>query len=131
MIRAVFGLLMLATACAPTQQVVWQNYQSDLLRFGYLRLDRAPRDVPYTNADIARAFRHIMFFDEYVLEDGKYAPGLTARELEKRSEPVTYAIAGTGVTAADQRHLEEIAIRLADLTGLDIEQVQELSLIHI
>ena len=110
--------LLVLSACGPDQQDVWAGYQKDLLRYGYLRLDRNPRDVSYTNADIAQAFQRIMFFDEYVLEDGSYKPGLTERDLEKRAGPVTYALAGTGVTSADRRHLDEIAIRLSGVTGL-------------
>ena len=118
-------------ACAPNQQDVWDGYQKDLLRYGYLRLDRNPRDVSYTNADIAEAFQRIMFFDEYVLEDGSYKPGLTERDLEKRAGPVTYAMAGGGGTTADMRHLEEIAVRISGVTGLDIEEVQEDAAIHL
>lgn len=126
----VMALLALA-ACAPDQSRVWHSYQSDLLRFGYLRLDRDPRDITYTNEDIARAFRRIMFFDEYVLENGSYAPGLTERELEKREGPVTYALAGTGVTDRDLRHLDEIAMRVSQVTGLTIERVQQDASIHL
>ncbi|MFK7943297.1 MAG: DUF2927 domain-containing protein [Paracoccaceae bacterium] len=125
------ALLLSLAACAPDQSAVWQAYQSDLLRYGYLRLDRAPRDIRYTNQDIAAAFQRIMFFDEYVLEDGSYKPGLTARELEKRTEPVTYALAGASVTDADKRHLEEIATRLQRVTGLQIKKVDQDASIHL
>ncbi|MEM1297961.1 MAG: DUF2927 domain-containing protein [Pseudomonadota bacterium] len=130
MIRWIVVALM-AVACAPAPEVAWQDRHDLLLRYGYLRLDRAPRDAPYTNADIARAFRHIMFVDEHVWEDGTYRPAWRARPLEKRTGPVTYTLAGGGVTETDRRHMREIAERLTDATGLEVRNADEGADIHL
>ena len=121
----VMALVTGLAACAPDPGAIWQNYQESLLRGGFLRTERDPREITYNNADIARSFRRIMFFDEFALENDSYRPGLTMRALEKRSGPVAYALSGKGVTARDRGHLAEIAARIAKLTGLDIHPARD------
>ncbi|MEM7212673.1 MAG: DUF2927 domain-containing protein [Pseudomonadota bacterium] len=117
-------LVLSACSTAPIYELsdaeVWRRYEASLIAKGKLKTDRTPLEAPYDNEDLIRAFREIMFFDEFVREDSVYRTGRAERLLEKRTGPVGYSIWGAGVTETDRADLAEIAGRIQRATGLDL-----------
>lgn len=126
--RAIASIALLAvSACASVpipQQLsdaeVWRRYEASLIAKGKLKTDRAPLEAPYSNDDLTRAFREIMFFDEFIRDDTGYRSGRAERLLEKRVGPVRYSIWGAGVTATDRSDLAVIASTIGRATGLEL-----------
>ena len=113
-------------ACSPTANArltdadVWRAYEKSLISKGKLKTERAPIDTPYSNESLIRAFREIMFFDEFIRDEDSYRAGRAERLLEKRSGPVRYSLWGQGVTERDKADLTDIATRVQRATGLTL-----------
>lgn len=125
----VAGMLLLA-GCASNPGFPDSDYwrvQAALLQDnGLLRFERAPADAPFNNADIAEAFRRIMFYDEYALEDGRFVERQVPRLLEKFEGPVTVSLQGNAIRPTDRRQLGTMLARLRRATGLQITETPEL-----
>ena len=131
--------LFALTACAmPSQQPeiksdadMWRAYEASLIAKGKLKTERIPPEAPYSNADLIRTFREIMFFDEFIRENESYRAGRAERRLEKRTGPVRYSIWGSGVTAQDRRDLTEVVKRIRRATSLDLKEADQSSDIEV
>ncbi|MEM7423226.1 MAG: DUF2927 domain-containing protein [Pseudomonadota bacterium] len=110
-------------ADAGMERFAWLAYEQTLIRTGHLRTERAPDDAPFSNADVLRNFREVIFYDEYVRTPEGYVDRRTPRRLEKRSGRVTYTLWGGGVTSVDHEHMTEMVDRVARATGLEIVEV--------
>ncbi|MEM7746529.1 MAG: DUF2927 domain-containing protein [Paracoccaceae bacterium] len=102
---------------------MWRFYEAEQRAAGRLRTERAPVDAQFSNEELLRAFREVMFFDEAVAEDVSYRTGRIERTLEKRRDPVRYAIFGAGVTPCDRNDVAEVAEIIAKATGLTLIEV--------
>lgn len=109
------------TACAEPESVgtrgdLFATYQAEMQDRGFLRIDTDPEDMPYTNGQLAEAFRRIAFFtypnDEYRL----------AKPLTRWQGPVRYSVLGD---EDDQDQVDALMARMAQLTGLDIRHAPE------
>lgn len=124
--RSVWLLLIVVAACSSantppmTDADVWRAYEASLVAKGKLKTARNPPEAPYTNEDLIRTFREIMFFDEFIRTDGAYRVGRAERRLEKREETVRYTIWGNGVTDTDRADLASMANRVTRATGLNL-----------
>ncbi|MEM9063674.1 MAG: DUF2927 domain-containing protein [Pseudomonadota bacterium] len=110
---------------------MWRLYEAEQRSAGRLRIDRKPTDADYSNADLLETFREIMFFDEAVVEAVSYRTGRRERRLEKRRDPVRYAVFGTGVTPCDRADIEEIVELVSEATGLSLIEVSSEAEIEI
>jgi hypothetical protein len=130
--RAACGRLILAflgglaAACTPVIDAeYWRTYQAELQRIGYLRTERAPTDAQFSNADLIENFRRIIFFDEFVLEDGEFRNEFASRNLEKQTGDVGYSIHGESVTDLDLEQIKAFADRMSGVTGLTVRRVEK------
>ncbi|MEM6906837.1 MAG: hypothetical protein AAF568_13160, partial [Pseudomonadota bacterium] len=108
---ALAGLLALA-ACGPSVSKFppsyWTGYENRLKAEGKLRTDRAPADVPFTNADLVRNFAKTAFG-----LDPEFQRGLSAAELAetdmvmKWTGPISYAVFGR-TTPDDRRQIIQL-----------------------
>lgn len=115
--------VLAAAGCAPRLNAdYWRAYEAEAVAKGRLRIERAPRDAPITEAGLIRTFREIIFYDEYVSEEGAFVARRVPRRLEKFSGPVRYAVAGSAVTASDRAHIRDMMARMRRVTGLDIAE---------
>lgn len=114
-------VLLLCGGCTPTYDAqYWRSYEQERLADNELRTDRDPADAPFTNADLIRNFREIMFYDEYIRVDERYVPGRAPRPLEKLSGPVRYAI--YGATPEDLGQIDTFLGIARRATGLEFVQ---------
>ena len=109
------GLAVAACSGAPRKDL-FDTYQSQMQLHGFLRTEREPADVPFSNASLVENFRRIAFFT-YPNDERHVAKPLTRWE-----EPIRYAVLGTD---ADLAQVDALMRRLAGLTGLTIELVPE------
>lgn len=139
-LRAWLCLMLLGlSACAmPSSQPeiksdadMWRAYEASLIAKGKLKTARIPLEAPYSNTDLIRTFREIMFFDEFIRENASYRAGRAERRLEKRSGPVRYSIWGSGVTAKDRRDLKEVVKRIRRATSLYMFEADKSSDIEV
>lgn len=141
-IRSVLRLVLLAAiaglaACSPSANVrlsdteVWKAYEKSLIAKGKLKTERAPIEAPYSNENLIRAFREIMFFDEFIRDEDSYRSGRAERLLEKRTGPVHYSLWGQGVTERDRADLTDIATRVQRATGLTLIETARSSDIEV
>lgn len=106
-------------ACAPSgsdRGDLFAAYQAEMQERGYLRTDRDPHDVSYSNARLAEHFRRIAFFT--FPNDEVHLP----KPLTRWKGPIRYAVLGTG---EDQEQVDLLMARIAGLTGLDIGDAPE------
>lgn len=124
-------------ACAPavnmtlTDTEVWRAYEKSLIAKGKLKTERAPVEVAYSNENLIRSFREIMFFDEFIRDETSYRTGRAERLLEKRVGPVRYSLWGQGVTERDRADLTDIATRVQRATGLTLVETARSSDIEV
>lgn len=110
----------LAGCAQPPTEEEFRAYTVALQSSGKMREDRTPIDAPFSNADLERNFREIMFYDEYVENNGGFHPARAPRKLEKWTRPIRYEVFGDDVTPADVSYVRETARRLTGATGLKI-----------
>ena len=120
-------LAITAAGCQPKaiSPETWRAYEADLISDGLLRTDRAPADAPITNESLIRNFHEIIFFDEYVLDKGRYIRRHEKRTLEKLRGAPRLQIFGSTVTERDRVHIRDAVARIAAATGLEIVEVSE------
>lgn len=125
----VFSVMALA-ACTPSsgnqvqaeaqavgeQANAFAEYQSRMQARRYLRTDWDPADAPFSNAELAENFHKIAFFA--FPNDQFHIP----KPLTRWRSPVKYAVLGN---AQDQEQVAELMLRIARLTGLDIQRTSE------
>jgi hypothetical protein len=97
-------------------------WERQLLAKGFLRTDLAPRDAPYTNAELARNFREIVFKIEFYYQGDKRVARRLDSSLSKWVAPIRYRIDGDAVTAEDVRTIRAFAGRLQVLTGVSFTE---------
>jgi hypothetical protein len=92
---------------------------------GLLRLETAPADAPFDNAELARNFEWIALRSEVALD----RPGTddNAREgaLRRWSGPIRWNLIGAGATLRDRAEIAAVFERIAEASGLDIAEVGE------
>jgi Protein of unknown function (DUF2927) len=112
-LAGVFGL----GACGGLERKeLFESYQSEMQMRGFLRTERDPPDVAYSNARLVENFRRIAFFT--YPNDERHV----AKPLTKWHGPIRYAVIGTDLDA-DQ--VDALMARLSALTGLPIIPVGE------
>lgn len=113
----VCAVVTLSAGCADTRDLqVYNDYTAKAVEAGDLRTDFAPEDARYSNADLVRNFRRIVFFSEFSdIADraARPTPGL----LNRWAGPIRYRLLGSGVTAHDRGLVKDLADRFAELTG--------------
>ena len=117
-----FGIVSVAlglAACAPSASErgdLFAAYQSEMQKRGYLRTDRDPQDVPYSNERLAEHFRRIAFFTFPNDEEHIRKP------LTRWQRPIRYTVLGT---EEDQEQVDRLMAHIAGLTGLEIGNAPE------
>ncbi|MEM9063673.1 MAG: DUF2927 domain-containing protein [Pseudomonadota bacterium] len=115
---AALGIFALA-ACTPVRDAdYWSSYEDRQLARGNLRVERAPSDIEYSNEDLIRNFREIMFRREYVRTSRGFVRGRAPRDLSKPGGPIRFSL-GEGVTDADRVLIEDMIDRLRRVTRLE------------
>jgi hypothetical protein len=109
------GLVAAGCSHAPRKDL-FDTYQAQMQLHGFLRTERDPADVPFSNATLAENFRRIAFFT--YPNDERHV----AKPLTKWEGPIRYAVIGT---EADVTQVDALMRRLAGLTGLAIDRVAE------
>ncbi|MDE0110785.1 MAG: DUF2927 domain-containing protein [Albidovulum sp.] len=97
-----------------------------LVAKGYLRTDGGYSEAPLAVDDLVANFERQAFYDEHAFRNGRFVPAQVKSVLKKWNKPVRIEIVfGDSVSpqqqALDKENITEFAVRLGDLTGLDIE----------
>lgn len=121
---ALLAALVLA-GCAVADDAYYARLETDLRAAGYMRTDRSPRDVSFSNTDLVTNFRRIALFSEYGREDGRFVRSRSATLLSKWTGPLRLGLVFGRSVPAERRASDTAEVlgfmaRLADITGLDI-----------
>lgn len=100
----------------------YARMQASLLAQGLLRTDGGGPDAPYTDTDVMRNFKNIVFYDEYVRDRGFTAGDGAAVGLRKWTIPLRMAVEfGDSVPRSqrrsDTRMVADYAARLSQVSG--------------
>ncbi len=109
-------VLGLAACGGIGRKELFDAYQSEMQMRGFLRTERDPPDVPYSNARLVENFRRIAFFT--YPNDERHV----AKPLTKWQGPIRYTVLGT---ESDVDQVAALMARLARVTGLQIDPVVE------
>ena len=90
---------------------------------GLLRTAIAPKDAPFTNADLERNFVEIALYTEYGEEGVELKR--TEHALSRWEEPIAYHLVGADVTNVDRSVVRDLTLRLERLSGIGIEERRE------
>ena len=111
-------------ACAPGAPTMTggeiAGYERQLLGSGKLRTDRAPPDVPFTNADLVENFARVAFGRNPA--DDRFGRS-RVDELHRWEEPIRWQVHVSGADPAGElADVRRSFARLGAATGLDIAQ---------
>ena len=129
---------MLLGACTPTLnandsgqdselQSVYAAAEASLRDIGKMRTERAPKDAPFSYADLMRNFMQIALHNEYGVSNGRFVARQSETHLRRWEGPVRVgSISGTGTLPEDAQQnateVDKFTRRLATITGLDMER---------
>jgi len=97
-------------------------YQAALRATGDLRVDKAPADVPYTPEDLVVNFERIALHHEADASVPGSEENWAANPLMRWEGPIYWRIFGEAATDDDRTEVRTLMRRLAELTGLQIEE---------
>jgi hypothetical protein len=89
---------------------------------GRLRLETAPLDAPYDNAELARHFEMVALRSEVDLNRPGDDDNVREGRLRRWTGPIRWTLIGEGATWTDFAEVVDVFDRIAEATGLDIAE---------
>lgn len=114
----------LLVACDRTRET-YRHYTDTLTTDGKLRTERVPLDAAFSNTRLAENFERIALNREYRRENDVLIEETTPTRLSRWEQPIRYRVIGEAATGADRGEYRSFATKLADLTGLEINEEDE------
>ncbi len=121
-LRSVLGCLatvVFLSACDRTRET-YRHYSDTLTTGGKLRTERTPVDAVFSNAALAENFERIALNREYSRENNVLVEETTPSRISRWEQPIRYHVSGKAATGEDRLEYTSFALRLANLTGLEI-----------
>lgn len=112
------ALLLLLAGCAPSTEALYARYTDTLTAAGRMRVEREPRDAPFTDADLVENFQRVAFAVESF--NGQEAG---ERTLRRWQGPIRYKVLTD--RSVDTAAVDTMMERLSGLTGIEVERVDE------